>query len=81
MTAPDGRLVFSNPASERRERMTVRLSRDEGQSWETLQVLHQGPSAYSALAVLKNDTVLCLYERGGQSPYESIRLARFPLPA
>jgi len=76
VTGPRGRLVFSNPASERRERMTLRTSRDEGKTWETLRVLEAGPSAYSALAVLRDGAVLCLYERGEKSAYESIRLAR-----
>lgn len=72
----EGRLVFSNPASEKRERMTVRMSRDEGRTWKTLRVLHEGPAAYSALAALADGTIACLYERGESSPYERITLAR-----
>src|SRR5262249_4129227 len=59
-----GGLLFSNPASKKRERMTVRLSRDEGQTWSVTKVLHDGPTAYSCLAVLPDGTIGCLYERG-----------------
>ena len=73
------RLLFSNPASRQRENMTVQLSYDEGKSWAVAKQLHAGPSAYSCLTVLSDMTIGCLYERGQQSPYERITLARFSL--
>ena len=71
--------LFSNPASTKREKLTVRLSRDEGKTWPVAKVLHAGPAAYSCLAALPGGDVGCLYERGEKSPYESITYARFPL--
>ena len=73
------RLLFSNPASTRREKMTVRLSDDEGKTWPVARVLHEGPAAYSCLAVLPDGTIGCLYERGAKQPYETITFARFTL--
>jgi sialidase-1 len=55
----------------------VRLSYDEGKTWPVSKVLHRGHSAYSALMVLPDMTVGCLYERGERSPYERITFARF----
>jgi len=69
-------LLFSNPASTRRERMTVRLSRDGGRSWVAQRRLHTGPAAYSDLAVTPDGTICCLYERGEHGPYERVSLAR-----
>ena len=80
ITTPQGRLVFSNPASEKRERMTVRASRDAGKTWETVRVLHEGPAAYSALVALRDGGVGCLYERGEKSSYETMTFARLRLP-
>lgn len=74
-----GGLLFSNPASTKREKMTVRLSKDDGKTWPISRVLHEGPAAYSCLAVLPDGTITCLYERGDRSPYTTITLARFPL--
>lgn len=71
------RLLFSNPASTRREKMTVRLSEDGGRTWPASRVLYAGPAAYSCLAVLPGGDIGCLYERGQKSPYETITLARF----
>jgi sialidase-1 len=34
-----GGLLFSNPASKKREQMTVRLSRDEGKTWSFAKVV------------------------------------------
>jgi len=73
------RLLFSNPAGTRRINLTVRVSYDEGGSWPVSKVLHEGPSAYSALAVLPDMTIGCLYERGKETPYETITFARFPI--
>jgi sialidase-1 len=74
------RLLFSNPASrDKRVRMTVRLSYDEGRSWPVARLLHEGPSAYSSLTVLADNTIGCLYERGDQGAYEKITFARFNL--
>jgi len=70
-------LAFSNPASLKRDHLTVRLSMDEGKTWPLSRVLHAGPSAYSALALLPDKRLGCLYERGEKSPYEKITLARF----
>ena len=71
------RLLFSNPASTKRERMTLRLSYDEGHTWPVSHLLHAGPSAYSALVVLNDLSVGCLYERGESSPYERLTFVRF----
>jgi sialidase-1 len=74
-----GGILFSNPASTRREKMTVRLSRDEGKTWPHALLLHGGPAAYSCLAVLPDGTVACLYERGEKNAHETITLTRFSL--
>jgi sialidase-1 len=75
----DGRggILFSNPASVKRNNMTVKASVDGGRSWRTEKVLHEGPAAYSDLAIAKDGTVLCFYECGEEKPYERITLARF----
>lgn len=65
-------LVFSNPASAKRERLTVRLSRDGGASWPDERVLWPGPAAYSDLVELGDGRIACLFEYGEQRPYETI---------
>jgi sialidase-1 len=74
-----GGLLFANPASKKRERMTVRLSRDGGRTWPMAKVLHEGPAAYSCLAPLPGGRIGCLYERGDKHPYETITFAQFSL--
>lgn len=79
---PDGSpiLVFSNPDSTARAKMTVKYSSDQGKSWQDYKVLFKGPSAYSSLTLLGDNLVGCLYEKGENSPYEKISLARFVAP-
>ena len=74
---PKNLLLFSNPADVKRVRMTVRASRDGGRSWSYSKVLHEGPSAYSSLAVLSGGRIACLYERGVAHAYETITLSSF----
>ena len=73
------RLLFSNPAGKSRNKMTVRLSRDEGKTWPVKRLLNAGPAAYSNLAVLPDDSIGILYERGEKSAYERITFSRFKL--
>jgi sialidase-1 len=74
-----GWLLFANPAAATRTRMTVRLSRDNGATWNAGRVVHEGPSAYSSLAVFPDATAGLLYERGDRSPYERLAFARLAL--
>jgi sialidase-1 len=78
--ASDESLLFSNPASKtKRERLTVRLSHDNGTTWPAALLLHQGPSAYSCLTVLPDGSIGCLYEGGETNAYEKIIFASFTL--
>lgn len=70
-------VLFSNPAGTKREKLTVRLSPDDGVTWTAARELHAGPAAYSCLVVLRDGAIGCLYERGDQHPYEKITFARF----
>jgi len=72
-------LIFANPASAKREKLTVRLSTDGGETWAASKELWTGPAAYSALAVFPDGTIGCLYERGEKHPYGRIAYARFSL--
>ena len=71
-------LLFSNPAGAKRERLTIRASFDEGQTWPASRLLDARPSAYSCLATLPGGLVGILYEAGEKSPYENLVFARFP---
>jgi sialidase-1 len=75
-----GVLVFSNPASaQKRERMTLRASFDEGKTWPVARLLDPRPAAYSCLAILPDGQIGILYEAGQKNPYETLVFARFPL--
>lgn len=78
-TGNRGRLLFANPASTARERLTVRLSEDDGATWPVARVVHEGPAAYSSLVALPDASIGLLFERGDRSPYERITFARFTL--
>ncbi len=87
------RLLFANPhnlekkGKNNRLNLSIKLSGDNGQTWPINRVLEPGNSAYSDLAVLPDGTILCLYERGGEtdddpatrSQYCYLTLARFNL--
>jgi sialidase-1 len=71
-----GMLIFSNPHTlkldkegkevpagrGKRENLSIKISRDDGRTWTVNKVLDSGKAAYSDLAVLRDGTVLCLYE-------------------
>lgn len=72
-------ILFSNPASTKREQLTIRASFDEGATWPLSRLLDARPAAYSCLARLFDGTVGILYEAGEKSPYEKLVFARFSL--
>tara|TARA_R110002111_G_C5999101_1_gene372917 strand:+ start:162 stop:1319 length:1158 start_codon:yes stop_codon:yes gene_type:complete len=67
-----GQLLFSNPASKKREKMTVRLSEDEGKTWSASRLVTPGSAAYSCLAVLSDGAVGLLYERDGSQKIDYV---------
>lgn len=65
-----------------RKRLTVKMSRDDCQTWPISKVLEEGPSGYSDLAQAPDGTILCIYERGmltGMCDTENLTVARFDL--
>jgi sialidase-1 len=65
-------ILFSNPACRlHRRRLTLRASYDRGATWPVSRVINEGSSAYSSLAIGRDETMLVLYE--GEP---GIRLAR-----
>jgi sialidase-1 len=83
--------VFTNPDSHEnpgfhgkhkfrhRENVTVRLSRDDCETWPVSRVLESGVSGYTDLTVGPDGTIYCVYERGGADgfAFQRLTLARF----
>jgi sialidase-1 len=74
----NGRLLFVNPAGDKRERLTLRFSVDDGKTWSVGRVVHAGPAAYSCLAVLPDGMIGVLFECGTRNAYERIAFAAAP---
>jgi sialidase-1 len=75
----DNIVLFSNPASLKREKMTVRMSNDGGRTWPVAKLINPKPSAYSCLTVLPDGQIGILYENGESNSYERITFLRFSL--
>jgi sialidase-1 len=86
--AKPGMLLFSSPRSlatstagepipgkgAPRKNLSIQMSLDAGTTWGAPKTLEPASSAYSDLAVLPDQSVVCLFERG-----DSIFCARFSL--
>ncbi len=70
-------LLFSSPSPTKD--MTIRMSRDEGKSWDISCRVERGLSRYSDLAVTADGTILCLYTNGVVRDREKVSVARFSL--
>ena len=79
----DGRrvLFFSNPNSKyKREKMTVRMSLDQGKTWPKSILLDQKGGAYSSLAMVDDRTLGILYESSvADMVFQKIKLSEFGL--
>lgn len=88
-------ILFSNPhnleggrestpepgKSRARKNVSVKISRDEGQTWPVNKTIEPGPSMYSDIAVSQGGTILCFYGRGTKPGFAGagLTLARFNL--
>ncbi len=70
------RIVWTGPAGPGRNRLVIRTSYDEGQTWRNERVIYGGMSAYSDIAVLGDKTVGVLWERGVEEGYQFITFTR-----
>ncbi len=70
-------ILFSNPAStDKREKMTIKLSENNGKTWPYAFPVYSGPSAYSDLVNLPDGNIGLLYEYGTDNAYEKIGFTR-----
>ena len=73
-------ILFSNPhnlekakgkaepgKNRDRKNVSVKISRDEAQTWPVNKLIEDGPSMYSDIAVTPKGTILCFYGRSGDS--------------
>lgn len=88
-------ILFSNPhnleggrggkpepgKSRARQNVSVKISRDEGQTWPVSKTIEPGPSMYSDIAVTQSGTILCFYGRSAKPGFAGagLTLARFNL--
>lgn len=67
-------LAFSNPASTKRERLTIRLSDDDGKTWAKQLTVFTGSAAYSCLTELKGGDIGLIFERDNYGRISFMRL-------
>ncbi len=87
-------ILFSNPHNLNRENgkaapgqfrdrknLSVKISRDDGRTWDSGKTIEAGPSMYSDIAVTPAGTILCFYGRGTKPGFagNALTLARFNL--
>ncbi|WP_234367805.1 sialidase family protein [Parabacteroides pacaensis] len=67
-------LFLSNANSTERVNMTIKMSPDNGKSWDKEYVVYEGPSGYSDMVMLSDNEVAVLYEGGKKRYTEGIAL-------
>ena len=70
------RILWTGPKGPGRKTLIARVSYDEGKTFPVERIISEEPAAYSDLAMLKDRTVGCLWERGN---YRFITFTRFNL--
>lgn len=66
------RLLYSNPASNKRENITIRISYDDGVTWPKSKSVYSGPSAYTDMVILNDEFIGIVFESGVKSPHGHI---------
>ncbi|NLX56924.1 MAG: exo-alpha-sialidase [Planctomycetaceae bacterium] len=76
--APDQRerILWTGPKGPARNTLVVRVSYDQGRTFENERIISDEPAAYSDLTLLPDSSIGCLWERGD---YKYITFTRFDL--
>ena len=69
-------LLWSGPALANRQKLVIRVSEDEGQTWNRERVVYGGFAAYSDIEILADSTIGILWEQGSTEGYQSITFTR-----
>ena len=74
-------LFFSNPRSKtKRKKLTVQMSRDDGETWSRKILLDENGGAYSSLVMVDDQTLGILYESSrADLVFQTIKLSEFGL--
>lgn len=75
---PDGRerILWTGPRGPARNTLVLRVSYDQGKTFQNERLISEEPAAYSDLTVLPDNSIGCLWERGD---YKYITFTRFDL--
>jgi sialidase-1 len=75
------RILWTGPEPPplNRENLVVRVSYDEGKTFTNEHQIYDGPSSYSDMTILKDNTVGVLWERGDTSANQFITFTNFGL--
>ena len=77
---PYSALLFANPdSSTSREKMSVRVSLDEGLTWPYKRLIDARPAAYSCMTILPDGDIGLFYETGDAGSIEDLVFRRFPI--
>jgi sialidase-1 len=73
------KILVSQPSDKKKRKdLIIRMSKNEGKSWKVSKLLEPGAATYSDLAVLPDQTIICLYGHGGTGHMpKTVSLARF----
>ena len=76
--APDQRerILWTGPKGPERRTLVMRVSYDQGKTFQNERIISDEPAAYSDLTVLADNTIGCLWERGD---YKYITFTRLDL--
>jgi len=70
------RIVWTGPKGPDRRRLVIRISEDEGKTFENERLITEDFAAYSDLTILKDRTIGVLWERGVERGYQFITFTR-----
>jgi len=55
-----------------RHNLSLHISNDNGENWRFIKTIWAGPSSYSSLTTLSDQSVGVLYEAGTTNPFETL---------
>ena len=71
-----GIILFTANHKTLRKNLTLKISKDDGETWSAEKTIYKGPAAYAALSLMENGDLGIIFEKDDYTQNSFVRLPK-----
>ena len=71
-----GIILYTANHKTLRKNLTLKISKDDGETWSAEKTIYKGPAAYAALSLLENGDLGIIFEKDDYTQNSFVRLPK-----